>query len=57
LHSLSQVVPLALSVDDLLVDLASCDVVVAVQGHIQKAFVIAKVKVNLTPIVQHKHLA
>ena len=55
LNSLAQVVSLTLLVDDLLVDFACGDVVVAVKGHIQETLVVAQVKINLTTIVQDKN--
>lgn len=54
LHSFSEVVPPPLPVDDVLVYFAGRDVVVAVEGDVEESLVVTKVKVNFTPIVQHK---
>lgn len=43
LHSLAEVVPLALLVDDRLVDLARGDVVVLMKRHIEEPFVVTQV--------------
>lgn len=54
LHSFAEVVPPPLPVDDVLVYFAGRDVVVAVEGDVEESLVVTKVKVNFTPIVQHK---
>ncbi|KRZ34277.1 hypothetical protein T4B_2077 [Trichinella pseudospiralis] len=41
--------------NDVHVNFARCDVVVAIQLHIQEAFVISKIQINLTAIVQYKY--
>ena len=55
LDCLAEVVPASLLVDDVLVDLARCDVVVTVQRDIEEALIVPKVKVDLAAIVQHKY--
>ena len=56
LHRLSKIVSPPLFLDDRLVDLARGDVVVSMQGDIQKPLIVAQVKVNLTTIIQDKDL-
>jgi hypothetical protein len=57
LDGLAEIVALALALDDIAVDLAGGDVVGTGKGHVQVTLVVAKVKVNLSTIVQHKDLA
>ena len=56
LDSLSQVVSFPLLLDDVLIDLPSGDVVVAVQDGVQEPLVVSKIEVHLPTIIQHKHL-
>lgn len=42
--------------DDAVIDLASGDVVVLVEGEVHEAFVVAQVEIGFTTIVQHEHL-
>ena len=56
LDSLAEVVSKALLLDDVLVDLARGDVVVAVQSDVKETLIVAEVKVHLTTVIQHKHL-
>mmetsp|Transcript_14765 Transcript_14765/g.28422 ORF Transcript_14765/g.28422 Transcript_14765/m.28422 type:complete len:226 (+) Transcript_14765:1155-1832(+) len=57
LHRLPQVIPAPLPLNHVLIDLASGDVVVLGQLHIQKALVIPQVQVHLATVVKHKHFA
>mmetsp|Transcript_80334 Transcript_80334/g.194760 ORF Transcript_80334/g.194760 Transcript_80334/m.194760 type:complete len:390 (-) Transcript_80334:508-1677(-) len=57
LHRLAQVVPLALLLEALLVDLAGGDVVVSREGDVVEALVIAEVEVGLAAVVEHEDLA
>ena len=56
LHSLTEVVTTTLLLDDLSVDLASRDIIVARQRDIQVALIVSQIQVDLATIVQHKHL-
>jgi hypothetical protein len=49
--------PTYLLLDDLAVDLARGDVVVARQGDVEVALVVAEVEVGLAAVVEHVHLA
>ena len=50
LHRLAEIVALALALDDVLVDLAGRDVVVAGEGDVEVALVVTKVEVDFTAI-------
>ena len=56
LDGFPEVVATSFAIDHVLVNLASRDVVVSLQGHIEKPLVVAKVKVHLTAIIQYKYL-
>lgn len=51
LYGFADIVALPLLVNDVLVDLASRDVVFASQGDIQVAFVVAEIQICLTAVV------
>lgn len=55
LNSFAQIIPSPLTLDHLLVNLASGDVVVPVECDIQEAFIVAKVQVHFPSIIQDKH--
>jgi hypothetical protein len=57
LHRLAQVIAFALSLYDMLVDLARRDVIRAREGNIQISLVIAQIKIDLAAVIQHEHLA
>lgn len=52
----AKIISLPLLVNDILVDLASGQVVVFGQSDIEEALVVAEVQVHLPSIIQHKHL-
>jgi hypothetical protein len=54
LDRLADVLASTLLLDDVLVDLACGDVVLAREGDVEVAFVVAKVEVNFTAIVEDK---
>lgn len=56
LNCSAQVVTLPLFLYHMLVDLASCDVVVACQGNIQVSFVVSEVEVDLSAVVEDEAL-
>ena len=56
LHRLTEVVTATLLLDDLSVDLACGDIIVARQRDIQVTLIISQIQVDLATIVQHKHL-
>jgi hypothetical protein len=57
LDRLAQVVALALALDDVLVDLARGDVVVAREGDVQVALVVAEIEVDLAAVREDEDLA
>mmetsp|Transcript_3707 Transcript_3707/g.10450 ORF Transcript_3707/g.10450 Transcript_3707/m.10450 type:complete len:220 (+) Transcript_3707:1477-2136(+) len=57
LHRLAQVIAAPFALDHVLVDLSRRDVVVLGKRDVQEPFVVAKVKVCLAAVIQHKHLA
>ena len=57
LHRLAQVVALALALDDVLVDLAGGNVVVAGQGDVEVALVVAEIKIDFTTVGENEDLA
>ena len=56
LHGLAKVVSTTFSLDDLVVDLPGCDVVVSRKSNSNETLVVAQVKIDFTTIVHHKHL-
>lgn len=54
LHCFPEVITSPLLVNDLLVDLSRCDVVVPVQRDIQESLVVAQVQVHLPAIIEHE---
>jgi hypothetical protein len=56
LDSLAKVVATTLTLDDVLVDFSGGDVVVAGKLDIEEALVVAKVEINLTPVVKNEDL-
>lgn len=57
LHGLTQIVAPALALDDLLVDLAGRDVVVAGEGDVEVALVIAEIEIDFTAVGEDEDLA
>ena len=57
LHRLAEVVALALALDDVLVDLACGDVVVAREGDVEVALIVAQVEVDFAAVGEDEHLA
>ena len=57
LYGFTQIVALALALDNVLVDLASGDVVVAREGDVEVALVVAKIEVNFTAVGEDKDFA
>mmetsp|Transcript_468 Transcript_468/g.1420 ORF Transcript_468/g.1420 Transcript_468/m.1420 type:complete len:306 (-) Transcript_468:195-1112(-) len=56
LNSLTQVVASPLLFDDGLVDLPCSQIIVPLQLDVQKPFVVAKIQIDLTAVIQHEHL-
>jgi hypothetical protein len=54
LDCLAKIITAAFPLDDMLVDLASCDVVIACEGNVEVAFVVAQVEVDFSTIVKDK---
>jgi hypothetical protein len=57
LHRLAQIVAAALALDDMLVDLARGDVVLARQGDVEVALVVAEIEVDLAAVGEDEDLA
>ena len=57
LYGFTQVVALALAFDNVLVDLASGDVVVAGEGDVEVALVIAKIEVDFAAVGEDEYFA
>jgi hypothetical protein len=57
LHRLAEIVALALALDDVLVDLAGGDVVVACEGDVKVALVVAQVEVDFAAVGEDEDLA
>lgn len=57
LHGAAEVVAATLALDDVVVDLAGGDVVLARQGDVEVALVVSEVEVDLTAVVEDKDLA
>lgn len=57
LHRLAQIIALALALDDLLVDLARRDVVVARQGNVEVALVVAEIQVDFAAVGEDEDFA
>jgi hypothetical protein len=57
LYGFAQVVALALALDDVLVDLARRDVVVASEGDVEVALVVAEIEVDFAAVGEDKNLA
>ena len=57
LNSFTQVVPTSLLINHTLVYFAGCDVIVPVKCNIKKSFIIPKVQIYFTTIIQNKHLS
>lgn len=54
LDRLSEIIAPALTLDDMLVDLARCDVVLACQGDIEIALVVSEIEVDFSAVVEDK---
>lgn len=57
LYGFTQVVALALAFDNVLVDLASGDVVVAGEGDVEVALVVAKIEVDFAAVGEDEYFA
>jgi hypothetical protein len=57
LHCLAKIVAFALTLNDVLVDFTRRDVVVACEGDVKVAFVIAEIEVDFTAIGEHEYFA
>jgi hypothetical protein len=57
LHSLAEIIALALALDDVLVDLARGDVVVASKGDVKVALVVAEIEVDFAAVGENEYLA
>lgn len=57
LYGFTQVVALALALDNVLVDLASGDVVVAGEGDVEVALVVAKIEVDFAAVGEDEYFA
>ena len=57
LHRLAQVVALALALDDMLVDFAGRDVVIAGQGDVEITLVVAEVEVDFAAVGEDEYFA
>jgi hypothetical protein len=57
LHRLAEVVAAALTLDDVLVNLARCDVVLAGEGDVEVALVVAEIEVDLAAVGEDENLA
>ena len=57
LHRLAQVIAFSLTLDDVLVDLASGDVVIAGKGDVEVAFVVSEVEIDLTAVGEDENFA
>lgn len=57
LHGFTQIVALALALDDVLIDLAGGDVVVAGEGDVEVALVVAEIEVDFAAIGEDEDLA
>lgn len=52
LNCLSKIVTAALTLDNVLVDLAGCNVLVAREGDVKVALVVSKIEVDFTAVVE-----
>jgi hypothetical protein len=57
LHSLAEIVTFSLALNDVLVDLASCDVVVAGEGDVEVSLVIAEIEIDFTAVGENEYFA
>lgn len=57
MHGLAKVIALALALNDVLVDLAGGDVVIAGEGNVEVALVVTKVEVDFAAVGEDKDLA
>jgi hypothetical protein len=57
LHRLAEIVAFALALNDVLVDLAGCDIVVACEGDIEVAFVVAEIEIDFAAVGEDKYFA
>jgi hypothetical protein len=57
LDRLAEVVAAALTLNDVLVDLARCDVVLAGEGDVEVALVVAEIEVDLAAVGEDENLA
>jgi hypothetical protein len=57
LHGFTQIVALALALNDVLVDLAGRDIVVAGQGDVEVALVVAKVEIDFAAVGEDEDFA
>ena len=55
LYCLPKVVAISFSLNDILINLSCCYVVVTVKSDIKETLVVTKVKVHFSSIVQYKH--
>lgn len=57
LYCFAQIVAFPFTVNDMLINLAGCDVAISGQGDVQIALVVAQIEVYFTSIVQHEAFA
>jgi hypothetical protein len=57
LYRLAEVVAFALALDDVLIDFTSCDVVVASEGDVEVALVVAEIEINFAAVGEDEHFA
>jgi hypothetical protein len=57
LYGFTQIVALALTLDDVLVDFASGDVVIAGEGDVKVALVVAEIEVDFAAVGEDEHFA
>jgi hypothetical protein len=57
LHSLAKIVALALALNDVLVDLACGDIVVASEGDVEIALVVSEIEVDFAAVGENEYLA
>jgi hypothetical protein len=56
LYGLAEIVAFSLALNNVFVDLASCDIVLASQSDVQVSFVVAQVEVDFSAVVKYKDL-
>jgi hypothetical protein len=57
LHRLAKVVAFALTLDDVLIDFTSCDVVVAREGDVEVTLVVAEIEIDFAAVREDEHFA